>query len=59
MGNGKKCPYCGSSRVMIHDHDRSDDKLVNKCHCHECNKSFNMVYDLTFLYCTNDLGSKI
>lgn len=59
MGNGNKCPYCGSSRIMIDDHDQSGDKLIKKCHCHVCSKGFNMVYDLAFLYCTNELGSKI
>ena len=59
MGNGDKCPYCGSSRIMVNDHDRSGERLIKKCHCHKCDKSFNMVYDLTFLYCTDVLGSKI
>lgn len=58
MDKGDKCPYCGSARIMTID-QLYGEKLVKKCHCHECNKGFNVAYSMTFLYYTNDLGCKI
>jgi transposase-like protein len=54
-----KCPFCGSLRIMRNERDRNNDKLIERCHCHKCDESFNIIYDLTFLYYTNDMGSKI
>ncbi len=61
MSKKGKCPYCGGTRILRYDysHNSSDDILIEKCHCHACDKRFDNVYSLTFLYNVSDAGSKI
>jgi hypothetical protein len=40
------CPHCGNSDYDIFDSDYANNNYIDLCVCYECDKQFEIVYEL-------------